>query len=179
MPMRLSLVCHALTAAQRQGRFAAADEPLAPGQEAALAACAATLPAPRLLLCAPELRARQSAAAWPGEAYTVAALCDCDYATWQGRSLAEVPAQALADWLAHADSRVHGGESQAQLRARVGAWLDGLHGEGHCVAVSHPAVLRAALLHVLDGAAGAFNAIDVAPLTVLRLSHNGRWRLRL
>jgi hypothetical protein len=37
--------------------------------------------------------------------------------------------------------------------------------------------MRAALMHVLQGA--AFNLIDVEPLSTIDLQFHGRWRLRL
>lgn len=179
MPIRMSLVCHARTRAQREGRFARDDEALEHDHEAALAMRVGELKAPRRVLCAPELRTRQTAAAWHGEAQVLDELRDCDYGAWRGHGLDELPPEALADWLSNPDSTAHGGESQAQLCARVGAWLDGFCEEGHSVVVTHPAVLRAALLHVIGAGAQGFNTIDVEPLAVLRLTFNGRWRVRL
>lgn len=182
MPSRLSFVCHGRTAAQRQGCFAQADEPLEPGQDERLAERRAVLKAPRRVLCAPELRARQTAAAWGAEPQLVEALRDCDYGAWRGQSLEALQATAaqdLAAWLTDPAAAPHGGESQAQLCERVGTWLDAFDEDGHFIVVSHPAVLRAAALHVLQADAAAFNAIDVEPLGVLRLVRNGRWRLRL
>lgn len=179
MTIRLNLVCHGRTRAQREGRFACDDEALEHEHEAALAMRVSELKTPQRLFCAPELRARQTAAAWLGEAQVLDDLRDCDYGAWRGQRLDELPPEALADWLANPDSQVHGGESQARLCARVGAWLDGFREEGHSVAVTHPAVLRAAVLHVLGAGAAGFNAIDVEPLALLRLSFNGRWRMRL
>lgn len=70
------------------------------------------------------------------------------------------------------------GESVTQLGARVAAWLMQVQSApGHVVAVTHPFVVRAALMQVVQGA--AFNAIDVEPLASIELQFNGRWRLRL
>ncbi|MDF3931220.1 histidine phosphatase family protein [Pseudomonas citronellolis] len=182
MPTRLSLVCHGRTAAQRRGRFASADEPLEDGQEAALAALRARLKTPTRVLCAPELRTRQTAAAWDAPLEVLPVLRDCDHGAWTGRDLdqlqAEAP-QALAAWLGDPAAAPHGGESQVELCQRLGAWLDAFDADGHFVVVSHPALLRAAVLHVLRADPAAFNAVDAAPLSVLQLTRNGRWRLRL
>ena len=126
--------------------------------------------------------AAQTAAAWGAEPQLVEALRDCDYGAWRGQSLEALQATAaqdLAAWLTDPAAAPHGGESQAQLCERVGTWLDAFDEDGHFIVVSHPAVLRAAALHVLQADAAAFNAIDVEPLGVLRLVRNGRWRLRL
>ena len=58
--------------------------------------------------------------------------------------------------------------------------LIGAHlGEGRVLALTHPAVMRAALIHALGASATAFWRIDVAPLSRLILSrHGGSWRLQ-
>lgn len=182
MPTRISLLCHGRTQAQRHGRFALDDEPLEAGEAQRLAARVAEIKAPRRILCAPEWRARQTAAAWSGDVELLDVLRDCDYGAWRGRSLAalqEEAAPALAEWLSDPASAPHGGESQAHLCARIGAWLDGFGDDGHILVVSHPAVIRAAVLHALQAGAQAFNCIDVAPLALVDLRFHGRWRLRV
>ena len=79
----------------------------------------------------------------------------------------------------------HGGESLLDLLARIGSWLDHLQRQPaptasvRIIAVTHPAVLRAAIVHALDAAPSAFWRIDAPPLTRVRLSgHAGRWNLR-
>jgi hypothetical protein len=60
----------------------------------------------------------------------------------------------------------------------VAKWLDTIAATpGHVVAVTHPFVMRAALMQVLQGA--VFNAIDIEPLAMIDLRFNGIWRLRL
>jgi len=69
-------------------------------------------------------------------------------------------AEALQAWINDPQAAPHGGESVMQLSERVAAWLTSLQGaSGHIVAVTHPFVVRAALMQVLQGA--AFNAVDV------------------
>ena len=81
----------------------------------------------------------------------------------------------------------HGGESLLDLLARIGGWLDHLQAGTRrqtgtrCViiAVTHPAVIRAAIVHALDATPSAFWRIHAPPLTRVRLSgHAGRWNLR-
>jgi broad specificity phosphatase PhoE len=46
------------------------------------------------------------------------------------------------------------------------------------VAVVHPAVVRAAVLYVLEAPAESLLPVDVRPLSVVRLSaHTGSWSL--
>jgi broad specificity phosphatase PhoE len=48
------------------------------------------------------------------------------------------------------------------------------------VAVVHPAVIRAMVLHVLDAPPAAIRRIDVRPLSVVQLSeHAGHWSFTL
>jgi broad specificity phosphatase PhoE len=63
----------------------------------------------------------------------------------------------------------------------VAAWLDSVTDDASpAVAVTHPAVIRAAILHSLDAPPKSFWRIDIAPTsrTVLHF-RNGRWTLRL
>ena len=111
----------------------------------------------------------------------VEALSDCDFGRWSGARIDDLQKsepEALQAWLDDPHSAPHGGESVAQLGERVAAWLTTLEATpGHIVAITHPFVIRAALMHVLQSA--AFNLIDVEPLSAIELRFNGRWRLRL
>jgi broad specificity phosphatase PhoE len=50
---------------------------------------------------------------------------------------------------------------------------------GHIVAISHAAMIRAAILHVLEAPLSSFWRTDIEPLAVVRMTHNGsRWTLR-
>ena len=73
----------------------------------------------------------------------------------------------------------HGGESLAALIERASVWLDrSLTREGATLAVTHAAVVRAAIVSALGAGSSAFWRIDVAPLWVARLTgHDGRWNL--
>jgi broad specificity phosphatase PhoE len=50
--------------------------------------------------------------------------------------------------------------------------------EGATLAITHAAIVRAAIVHALGADSSAFARIDVAPLSLARLSgHAGRWNL--
>ncbi|QLL15602.1 histidine phosphatase family protein [Pseudomonas chlororaphis] len=179
---RLTLICHARTVAQKLARFPL-DEPLEMDWQALAGSRAGAFKRPPRLLSAPEQRARQTAALYGPAVETVPALRDCDMGHWQGLSIEylhrEQP-EALQTWLADNHSAPHGGESVAQLCERVAAWLAALSEQpGHVLAVTHPLVIRAALLHAMQCPLASFNAIDVEPLAQVELRFNGRWRLRL
>lgn len=185
----LTVICHAATAAVRAGAFAV-DEPLdRPGRAKAEAAAR-----PRRVDAAwtgPARRARETAAALGLDAVPDPALADLDCGTWAGRTLDAVAAAdpaGMASWLSDPAAVPHGGESLDALLHRVGGWMAGLHAgrinAGHInadarlVAVTHPAVARAAVLLALDAAAAAFWRIEVAPLGRVRLrGAAGRWTL--
>lgn len=133
-------------------------------------------------LTGPALRTRQTAEALGCVATIDPALQDCDYGRWAGRSLETVQAEepaSLAQWMADPGSASHGGESVVELVSRVGRWLDVQAAtSGAVVAITHAAVIRAAIIHALGAPPRSFGHIDVAPLSVATLSaHNGRWTL--
>ena len=183
MPIRLTLICHGATDATRRAAFPR-DEPL----EAKAATLAAGLGLARSantqVFVSPALRARETAEAMGLVAIPEPALRDLDHGRWAGSTLAEIEAEepaALALWLADPESAPHGGESIAELLARAGAWLGGLDalGDGPVLAITHAAVIRAAILHALGAPASGFWRIDVAPLSRTELhGRAGAWTLR-
>lgn len=181
MATRLTLICHARTAAQKLGRFAL-DEPIElDGTQADQSLVGVFKPSARIL-SAPETRTRQTARLFSAEAEIVTELRDCDFGRWKGLRINELEQQepdALLAWIADSNAAPHGGESVVQVCERVGAWLDTLRKPGHVVAITHPFIIRAALLHALQCPPSAFNAIDIEPLSVTELRFNGRWRLRM
>jgi len=177
---RLTLICHARTVAQKLARFPL-DEPLEMDWQALrLSRCNQFKGAPRLV-CGPELRTRQTAELFGSSPEIVDALRDCDFGRWGGVRIGELQkteAEKLQYWLVDPASAPHGGESVLQLEERMSVWLTSLQSTpGHIVAITHPFVIRAALMHVLLGAAS--NMIDVEPLSAVELRFHGRWRLRL
>jgi broad specificity phosphatase PhoE len=130
----------------------------------------------------PALRARQTAEALGLDATIEPKLRDCDYGEWTGRSFEEVQAQqpqAMAEWIGNPEAAPHGGESIAALIARVSNWLDAQSvAPGAVVAVTHASVIRAAIVCALKAEPRSFWHIDIAPLSLIRLSgHGGRWTL--
>ncbi|MBF8756533.1 histidine phosphatase family protein [Pseudomonas guariconensis] len=174
---RLTLICHALTLAQKVGRFPSADEHILP-----MAEWPAPLAANTGVLAAPERRAHETCAGLSASAVVEPALADCDLGAWQGLALKQLQAeqpQALAQWLQDPHCAPHGGESIAQLCQRVAAWLEAFDTPGDWLAVTHPLVMRAAMVHVLGCPLAAFALIDVPALSRVHLSRAGKWRLRL
>lgn len=181
MPIRLSFICHARTEAQRLGRFAL-DEPAAPEALEKARQLASTLKKPVRILCAPETRALQTAQALGGEIDIVPALEDYDMGDWKGLSVADLQQsapEALTHWINSPHAPAPNGESVQALCIRVSAWLNAFREDGHFAVVTHPFVIRAAVLHALAASTASFNLIDVEPLSRVELRFSDRWRLRL
>jgi broad specificity phosphatase PhoE len=182
MPSRLTFICAAATSATRSGAFPE-DEPLeARALEKATAARGALRRIDRAWT-SPALRARQTAEALGLTAMPEPALDDCDFGRWRGRSLAEIEAaepEAVAAWLSDPAAAPHGGESVLDLVRRIASWLEGqATASGHTIAVTHPALIRAAAIHILAADVRSFWRIDIEPLTATRLTRNNRvWTLR-
>jgi len=179
---RLTLLCHASTAATTKTRFPA-DEPLEDRGRARAAAAAPALAGTDRLWCGPTRRCRETAAALGRDAVVVPALDDWDVGRWRGLALDDVEAaepEAVMAWLTDPAANPHGGESVEDLLARVGRWLDGLGAESpRVVAVTHAAVIRAAVVHALGARPESFWRIDVPPLSRTELrGRDGRWTLR-
>jgi broad specificity phosphatase PhoE len=182
MPLRLLLVSQAATAAMREGRFPGdpfAGLPLDSRGFAQAQAIRARLPGPADIraLTSPAQAARDTARALGLDAAPVAALADLGYGRWHDRALKELARdepEALAAWCRDPDAAPHGGESFVELAGRVARWLDELSEGADVIAVSHAAVLRAALIHALDAPPASFSRIEIAPLTVLELRRAGR-----
>jgi broad specificity phosphatase PhoE len=182
MTLRLTLICHGATAAARSAAFPL-DEPVEDGVAAQAEALGRTLHRADRIWTSPALRARQTASLLGLDAAVEPALRDGDHGRWAGRSLADVQRaepDGVAAWLADADAAPHGGESLADLRRRVAAWMDGRVGDrGHAIVVTHAAVIRTAILHILDAPARSFWRIDVEPLGVTDIRSDGtRWAWR-
>jgi broad specificity phosphatase PhoE len=179
--VRLTLISHAMTDAMHAGRFPA-DEPLNDtGRRLVEAVAALDVAGETRQLTAPERRARQTAQLLGLQAATEPRLTDLDCGRWRGEVLANIGPADLEAWLTEPALTPHGGESIADLIERVDGWLDSLtHDALRTVAVTHPAVIRAAILLALDTQAKSFWRIDIAPLsrTVMHF-RGGRWTLRL
>jgi broad specificity phosphatase PhoE len=181
MTARLDLLAHGASAATRAARFPD-DEALEASALGALEALRGRLRPYAQVLISPARAARETAAALGFNAEVETALRDCDYGRWRGlasKDVAEREPDAFAAWFGDPESAPHGGESFAALIERVGIWLKlALARDGATLAVTHAAVVRAAIVNALGAGSSAFARIDVAPLSLARLSgHAGRWNL--
>ena len=181
MTTHLKLLCHASTAATHGASFSV-DEPLDSRGLQKLVAARRHLRHMDLCLASPAQRAVQTAEGLGLDATVDPALRDCDYGRWSGHSVAQVQErepQALAEWLRDPANAPHGGESILALTERATAWLDRQKGSrGVTVAITHPSFIRAAIVSAIEAEPRSFWRIDVAPLSLARLSGNqGRWTL--
>ncbi|MBY2914763.1 histidine phosphatase family protein [Rhizobium leguminosarum] len=181
MNTRLTWICHGATAASRKALFPL-DEPL---EDKAVEEAGRMIPQPRAdrIAMSPALRARQTAEALRLEARIDLALRDCDHGRWAGRSITTIGTEEpenLMGWMSDPEAAPHGGESLVDLRTRIAGWMDEQSSlGGHVIAVSHAAVIRAAIVHVLQAPLSSFWLSDVEPLSVIRMTSNGqRWSLR-
>lgn len=183
MTAHITLISSGATAAVGNATFGG-DAPLDPREHARAMALRPHLPAGEVALCGPDAASRQTAEWLVPTATIEPQWREIDFGDWTGKPLAAVQKQApdvLAAWLGDPASPAPGGESIAAFIARIGAWLD-LHRDASekILAIAPANCLRAATLHCLHAPALAFRAIDIMPLTVIRLSaYRGVWRLRL
>jgi broad specificity phosphatase PhoE len=176
--VRLTLVSHAMTDAMAAGRFPT-DEPLnAVGHRQVDATVELGLV--DAALCGPEKRTRQTAELLGLRAQTDPRLADLDCGAWRGNVLGGVLPADLAVWLTEPTQAPHGGESVVDLIIRTRGWLDSLTGRrGRLVAVTHPSVIRAAIVVVLDSPPKSFWRIDIGPASRTVLHFRGQtWTLR-
>jgi broad specificity phosphatase PhoE len=181
MTTRLKLLCHASTSAVRNFAFPA-DEPLDVQSRQKLTGLRHNLHHAERCFTSPALRASQTAEALNLSATVDPLLRECDYGRWTSRTLAEVQAeepQAVSEWLQNPDAAPHGGETILALMERVAKWLDAQKdAPGLTVAVTHASVIRAAIVHAIEAGPRSFWRVDVAPLSLTRLSGDrGRWTL--
>jgi broad specificity phosphatase PhoE len=181
MTARLTLICHGSTDAVRAAAFPK-DEPLDPHGKIAATQLAGSLPAVDRCWASPELRTRQTADALGLSADIQPTLRECDYGRWSGITLAEVVAyepDAADSWLRDPAAAPHGGESILELMRRVADWLaDESARDQRSIVITHPTIVRAAIVLVMEAPAQSFWRVDVRPMSVTRLSgQGGRWNL--
>lgn len=179
---RLTLICHAATEAVGAARFPD-DEAVDEG--AAVSASFGPPIVARLWLAGPERRTVATAAALRGDRAVMVdqELRDWDCGGWRGQAVEDLQrrdAAGLAAWLTDPTAAPHGGESLTDLLARVEGWMSQQAvAQGKTAAVTHPAILRAALVAAIDAPPAAFWRIDARPLSRAELSHDGRrWVLQ-
>jgi broad specificity phosphatase PhoE len=201
--LRLLLLRHGPTATTASATFGDDGELTQRGFQQA-----ASLDLPRVhrVALSPALVAASTARAveLADEAEVDRGLADWDPGRWRGRSLddlTESEPAGVAAWLGDPAAAPHGGESLQDVLARTAAWLAriagpapqsnvveraevleraaGGPGNGTVLAITHAAIVRAAVVTVLQAPAAAFWALDVAPLSLTELRHrDGRWHLR-
>ena len=176
--VRLTLVSHAMTDAMAAGRFPT-DEPLNTLGHRQVDACVELGPTDAVY-CGPEKRARQTAELLGLPATIEPQLADLDHGRWRGDVLGGVLPAELAIWLTEPAQAPHGGESVVDLVGRVGSWMDSrTRRRGRLVAVTHPAVIRAAILIALGAPPKSFWRIDIAPVSRTVMHFRGHaWTLR-
>jgi broad specificity phosphatase PhoE len=182
MTCRISLISHGTTSAMRRAAFPL-DEELEDGSAIEPVRSRSALLKASRAWTSPARRARQTAVALGLRCIEEVALRDLDCGSWAGRGLEEIQREdpaAIAAWRTDPKGAPHGGESIADFLRRVGVWLDREAADGgRIVAVTHAAVIRAGVVHAIDAPLTSFWHVDVAPLTVADLRHDGsRWTLR-
>ena len=174
----LYLLCHGATPALRAAAFAAATDGLEAPARRRVQALAPALPRYRRTIVAPDIAAAQTAdLIGHGYAAPQPALAGYDAGGWAGLDPGEISmtqGALFSRWMQDPAVAPPGGESRAAFQARIGDWLNGWKASGSTLAIASPFVLRAALLHALAAPADSFFAIDILPLTLLKLTGAGR-----
>lgn len=178
---RLTVVSHSSTSATATARFAD-DEPLDDRGMAWATDAAGAVTRADTVLCSPALACRQTATALGLTATADVLLSGWDLGGWRGRTLDGVAAtepDAVSAWMSDPAAAPHGGEPLTAVLARAAHWLATVPGDGHTVAVTHPALVRGVVLAAIGAPPASFWRIDVAPLTATVLRGGpGRWTVR-
>jgi len=176
--VRLTLVSHAMTDAMAAGRFPTDEDVNDLGRRQIDGVDIGPV---ERAFCGPEARAQQTALLLGLEPGIEPGLADLDCGRWRGDYLGRVPPDEMTIWLTDPTRAPHGGESVVDLVARVARWMDSLTSEhARVVAVTHPAVVRAAVLVALDAPPKSFWRIDIAPVSRTAMHFRGHaWTLRV
>ncbi|MBA2125465.1 histidine phosphatase family protein [Hyphomicrobium methylovorum] len=183
MSLRLTLVCAASTPSLRAPAFPRDDEGLDDRGLQDATSLRQNFTKAASALSSPMRRALDTAAAIGLAATVEPRLQDVDLGRWAGRALAEIQTaepEALVEWLSDPAANPHGGESMETVCSRVADWMaDVASGRGRVVAVTHPAVMRAAIVTAIEAGPASCRRIDIAPLSIVELSYfGGRWVLQ-
>jgi broad specificity phosphatase PhoE len=182
MTPRITLISAGTTKALRAATFGG-DGPLDDIGRRQAQALAGSLAGADQCWIAPSQSARETAEALGLKGNVDDSLRDCDFGRWKGLTFKQLVLKEplkLASWISNPGLAPHGGETVEDVIARVGGWL-ALRGpaKGHTVAITHPAVIRAAIVKVIEAGPQSFWRIDVVPLGAADLRSNGkRWVLR-
>jgi broad specificity phosphatase PhoE len=178
MSARLLLISHAATSATRRAGF-----PLDEGIEPVVGPKPGDLPRADRFCCAPERRTLETASLLGLTPEVEPLLRDIDLGDWAGRGFDEmlsVDPSGIAAWTKDPAAAPHGGETVENLCIRVSQWMEPQNrAGGRIIAVTHPAVIRAAIAFALEVDPLGFWRIDIGPLTQVDLRGDGRrWNLR-
>ncbi|MEJ0035807.1 MAG: histidine phosphatase family protein [Gammaproteobacteria bacterium] len=182
MAPRITLICHATTRALRSATFGGDDSLDDIGKKKA-ESLAGSLGRVDQCWTSPAHAARETAVALDLTANPDERLRNCDFGRWEGLRFQQLllrEPRKLVRWIRDPSSAPHGGESIPQVLERVAAWMhERSRDPGHTVAVTHAAVIRAAIVHVIQAQVPSFWRIDVLPLSRTEFRTNGRrWVLR-
>jgi len=181
MPARITFIAHGATAALRNAAFPL-DEPILEREHPRAARVSANLPAAEHVWSAPEQRTQATSRMLELPAKVAHELRDCDYGKWRGKALDQLQHEdpdGVLSWLTDPCANPHGGESTEALIARIGKWMDAQSHVKCTIAVTHPAVIRAAIVYALGLPSKSFWRFDIAPLTVTDFRFNRDvWTLR-
>src|SRR4051794_18215227 len=173
--LRLYLLAHAPTTAQRAFRFPA-DEGIEPVEPAVARSLVARVGRCGAVWHAPERRASETAAALGVASSLGVAAAPCDElrawsaGAWSGQSVAwvaEHDSDGFRAWRTDPNATPAGGESVTALLWRVAGWLEAQSlAAGRILVIADPAVIRAAVLHALGASPATFWRLDVPPLSL-------------
>jgi broad specificity phosphatase PhoE len=178
---RLTLIAHAGTDAQKHAAFPL-DEPVSGWETAKSRAILWRVPRAEHVWSAPEQRAQQTFRMLGLRAVIADELQDCNYGRWRGRKMEDIhilEPESIAAWLTDPSVAPHGGESIENLITRIGNWMSKQCDVKSIIAVTHPAVIRAAIVYALRIPTQLFWRFDISPLSVTDLRFSGNlWTLR-
>lgn len=175
--MLITLVRHGRTVANAggllQGRV---DNPLDDVGRSQARAAAAMIGPVDAVITSPLVRASETAAAFVSATGVVTdeQWLELDYGEWDGRPVADVPADTWSRWRKDLGFRPPGGESLDELGARIRGALDGLVAAppgDHVVVVTHVSPIKAAVAWVLGvgDEVGWRTYLDTGSITRLRV----------
>jgi len=170
----LIVVRHGRTEANARGLLLGRADPDldAEGEAQAVAVAGWIGPVDRVVT-SPLRRAVRTAAAFAGEVEVDDRWIELDYGTWDGRPVADIPADAWRRWRTDPDFAPPGGESHAALLARVvaaGTELVAEAAERDIVVVTHVSPIKAVVAWALDAGHASMARTRVGQPSVTRIA---------
>ena len=169
----LVVVRHGRTEANATGLLLGRhDPPLDDTGRAQAVALAAAVGEPDRVVASPLLRARETAAAFGRDVEVDERWIELDYGAWDGRPISGVGTEEWARWRSDVHFRPPGGETLAELGARVREACDDLVADARSrtvVVVSHVSPIKAAVTWALGVGDEAVWHLYVAPASITRI----------